>query len=213
MATKKKAARKTVSPRPARKRFVERRQPVMDAPLPAHHRAPKEAPKRNGYILVGMVAVLIAAVVLRNCREEAQIAPPPAPAPAAVPTGVPTAAPEGRHVAPAPAPAKAEPKPAAGAHRATAGETGEPSLEFDRSKKDALVVRAWRPEGGKAQLDVFGPRNQRVRTLSSESGAAGWQSLPWDGKDANGKSVPAGLYYLRPSGNGLQQVRDVWVKG
>lgn len=210
MATKKKAARKAVSKRPARKRFVERRKPVMDAPLPAHHRAPQEPPKRNGYILVGMVAVVIAAVVLRNCREEAQTA---APAPAAAPTAAPTAAPEGRHVAPAPSPATPAPKPAAGAHRAPADEIGAPSLEFDRSKQDALVVRAWRPEGGKAQLDVFGPRNRRVRSLTSESGAAGWQKLPWDGKDGNGKSVPAGLYYLRPSGQGLQELRDVWVKG
>jgi hypothetical protein len=218
MATKKKAARK-----PARKAAPKRKAPakrkavrrVVNAPMPALAKsAAAEPPKRNGYILIAFVAIVIAAVFLRSCRENGA---PQAPAPAAPAA----AAPEGRRVAPAPAKAAAAPQaPAATAtapRRETAGEhageTDEPAMEFDRAQKDSLKIRAWRPAKGQAQVDVFGPRNQRVRSLKSEAGEAGWQTLRWDGKDESGKAVPGGLYYVRPSSQGLQQVRDVWVKG
>jgi hypothetical protein len=212
MATKKKATRRA----PARKatpRRASRR--VVDAPMPSSARPmePAAPPKRNGYLLVGFVVIVIGAVFLRNCRENAPMASAASPA---APASAPAAA--------APAPARsvasaapaAAPKPAAvqpSAHRETAGETGAPSLEFDRASQSQIKVRCWRPAQGQAQLDVFGPRNKHVRSLKSASGDAGWQKLGWDGKDEDGHAVPAGLYYVRPSSQGLQQVQDVWVKG
>jgi hypothetical protein len=195
MATKKKAKKKPV------RRAAARKLPPPLAPLPS-----PEAPKRNGLWLALIIAGLLVAVLWRNQRTAAVNAPmlqapegrsPAAAAPQAAPRPERTAAPT------------AQPS----ARRATAGEVGAPSLSFDRSTGQPMRVRCWRPEGGQAQLDVFGPRNQRVRSLKSEAGAAGWQSLEWDGKDEQGQAVPAGLYYLRPSSQGVQQVRDVWVEG
>ena len=104
-------------------------------------------------------------------------------------------------------------KPKTQAHREDAGaETGAPSLTFDRSQEKTLKLRCWRPAGGQAQLDVFGPRNRVVANLSSAAGAAGWVNLAWDGKDASGKPVATGLYFLRPSQRSEETVRDVWVK-
>jgi hypothetical protein len=203
MATKKKAKKKAVKrPRPAKRkparRAAARKLPPPLAPLPS-----PEAPKRNGLWLALIIAGLLVAVLWRNQRTAAVDAPMPQ-------------APEGRSPAAA-APPEAAPRPertaAPTARRATAGEVGAPSLNFDRSTGQPMRVRCWRPEGGQAQLDVFGPRNQKVRTLTSEAGAAGWQNLDWDGKDEQGKAVPTGLYYLRPSSQGAQQVRDVWVEG
>jgi flagellar hook assembly protein FlgD len=96
---------------------------------------------------------------------------------------------------------------------AKAHETGEPSLTFDRSESKSFEVRCWRAAASPAQLDIFAPHNRRVRTLKSEAGAAGWIKLPWDGKDESGKKVPTGLYFLRPSQEFEQSVRDIWVKG
>lgn len=195
MATKKKKA-------PVRKKPVRKaaRKPTAPLPMPVAP-APAPAPsQRNGRLLALMIGVLLLAVLWRSQRHAEQ--PDAAMAPA----------PEGRSIA-TEKPAAPKPSPRPTVRRETAGEAGEPSLEFDRSSGKGLTVRCWRPANGQARLDVFGPRNQKVRSLASEAGAAGWQSLEWDGKDETGKSVPAGLYYIRPSAQDLQQVRDVWVKG
>lgn len=183
------------------------RRPVKAAPPAAPALSPIEGPSRNGRILLVLLTVALLALLWRSQRH----AEAPAAAPAAAPVA--TAVPTGRNVAPpAPQTAKAAPTRPAVRREAAGAEVGAPSLQFNRGSLQALQVRCWRPEGGQAQLDVFGPRNQRVRSLRSESGAAGWQTLAWDGKDEEGRPVPVGLYYLRPSSEGVQVVRDVWVR-
>lgn len=195
MATKKKAAKKKSAKKPVRK--AVRRAPAA-LPLPPVLAEP--APKRNGWLLALMIVGLLGAVLWRSQRhghmhEEG-----------AMPEGRSPMAELDKGEAP-------KPKPKPTVRREAAGETGEPSLSFDRSAEKALSVRCWRPAGGRASLEIFGPRNQKLRSIQSNDGEAGWQTLRWDGKDEAGKAVPVGLYYLRPSANGLQQVRDVWVKG
>lgn len=203
MATQRK--RKGAAKRPIRRK--ERPQsppPKTFQPAPASLEAPTPAPKgRNGLLLTALILLAVGTVLWRQRKEE-QPAAPPASA---------IQAPEARRVAPTQAP-KSEAVIAKGApRRATAGESETPPLTFDRSRGGTLSVRCWRPEGGTASLDIFGPRNRRMRRLESPAGEAGWVTLDWDGKDDAGKAVPEGLYWLRPSTQGVQQLRDVWVKG
>lgn len=188
------------------KKAVRKKAPRRRAAAPAAAAAPavQTAPRRNGLWLALLILGLLLAVIWRGQRKFASHDEPAG----QVPEGRSPAA----SVDPGSGPASAPPAQPT-ARREAAGETGEPSLTFDRGEQDALSVRCWRPADGQARLDIFGPRNQRVRTLTSESGEAGWQSLRWDGKDEQGRPVPVGLYFVRPSAQDLQQVRDVWVKG
>ena len=44
---------------------------------------------------------------------------------------------------------------------------------------------------------VFDPRGRLLRTLGSGPARAGPEWLAWDGRDASGTPVAAGIYYLR----------------
>lgn len=217
---KKSAVRKAPKKKPAKKAARPRRLSPAAVPANAPVVIPSAAPvppKRNGLLLGLLVIGLLLAVLWRSQRESTMQTTTASPTIAAE-------APEGRSAAP-PVPAAQSPavKPAEvrstanqpRIRRESAGEIGDPSLTFDRSDGGKLSVRCWRPANGMAHLDVFGPRNQKIVSLQSEAGDAGWKSLSWDGKDAQGKKVPEGLYYIRPSASSeaLQQIRDVWVKG
>jgi hypothetical protein len=216
MATKKrptpKAKPKTkAKPRTAARRPAARKEAFAPAPAPVQVQ-PQES-KRG----LGVLIVAVALVGLFIWRAGRRPAPTPQPMPVAA---APATTPEGRTPAKKlvlpPIQPETGPRMAT-AHRSPAGEAsiGEAdgaSQTFDRSQ-GSLALRCWRPEGGVATLEVFGSRNLKVRLMQSESGAAGWKVLQWDGKDEQGKKVPAGLYYLRVSTEGTQQVRDIWVKG
>ncbi|HZM15727.1 MAG TPA: Ig-like domain-containing protein [Candidatus Krumholzibacteria bacterium] len=49
----------------------------------------------------------------------------------------------------------------------------------------------------RAEIILYNARGQRVRTLASERQSAGRKLLFWDGTDARGARVPAGIYFLR----------------
>jgi photosystem II stability/assembly factor-like uncharacterized protein len=51
-------------------------------------------------------------------------------------------------------------------------------------------------DGGRA--GVFDPSGRRIRTLSASD-----KQFVWDGRDATGRRVPAGVYLVRPDGSGL----------
>ena len=185
---------------------------AVPAPMPL---VEPVGPPRGVWLFVAVIALL--ALFLGRAAFQ-HVPAPAAPAPQPMPAAAPT--PEGRSAAPAPilppAP-KPEVKTSAGSlHRANAGapaaEADGASSTFDRSQ-GSLALRCWRTEGGQATLEVFGPRNLRVRSLHSDSGAAGWKVLRWDGKDEQGAKVPTGMYFLRLSSADGQEVRDVWVKG
>jgi FlgD Ig-like domain len=50
---------------------------------------------------------------------------------------------------------------------------------------------------GSADVSIFDVRGRRVRTISRGSFAAGYQTATWDGRDAGGRDVPAGVYFIR----------------
>jgi hypothetical protein len=65
---------------------------------------------------------------------------------------------------------------------------------------DGAEIRfAWR-DPGLARLQVFDAGGRRVRELSIRPAAGGEVRLRWDGRDAAGRDLPSGVYYLRAPG-------------
>ncbi|MCX6843824.1 MAG: T9SS type A sorting domain-containing protein, partial [candidate division WOR-3 bacterium] len=59
------------------------------------------------------------------------------------------------------------------------------------------VVRLTLPRAMPITADLYNAAGQKVRSLASGVRCAGAHSLVWDGTDAGGRSVQAGIYYLR----------------
>jgi hypothetical protein len=207
MATKKK---KKAARKPAPKRVV-RKKPAAKAlkPKPASVEISVDSPVESSNALVFVVLALGVMALVWFGLNSMKGGSSPAAAPAAAPAPAAANTPEARSIA-TPAPKAEAPKAAATAHREDAG--SEPALSFDRSLGQALTLRCWRSEGGTAELDVFGEKNRVVRAIVSETGPAAWVDLSWDGKNAKGKKVSQGTYYLRASQKAEQIVRDVQVK-
>jgi hypothetical protein len=60
-----------------------------------------------------------------------------------------------------------------------------------------------------AHLDVYDASGRLVRTLREGDLAAGSEEVIWDGKDAAGRSVPAGVFYARLSAGGAVAVQPM----
>ncbi len=65
------------------------------------------------------------------------------------------------------------------------------------------------PTSSMARIGVFDPSGRRVRDLLGTDVAQGSHCVTWDGTDARGLSVPAGIYYIRLETPGRVQGR--WV--
>ena len=52
------------------------------------------------------------------------------------------------------------------------------------------------PTAGRAQLDLIDIAGKRVRSLAAGPHAAGRYVLQWNGEDASGRRLPAGVYFL-----------------
>ncbi len=53
------------------------------------------------------------------------------------------------------------------------------------------------PETGTVKVKIFDIRGREVTTLVQQTQASGWHSAAWPGKDQYGRSVGAGLYFVR----------------
>jgi hypothetical protein len=60
----------------------------------------------------------------------------------------------------------------------------------------SVTVRLSAAEGVAVTLDAFDARGRRVARLFAGE-ATGGRSVAWDGNDADGRAVPAGIYWLR----------------
>ena len=101
--------------------------------------------------------------------------PDPAAAPSSFVTPVPSASPHLLEPYPSPA-------------------IGSATLSFD-------LARAAR-----VSLSLYDLRGERIRTLiDGESRPAGTQIEPWDGRDGDGRDVPAGIYFVRLEVEGVRQ--------
>lgn len=64
---------------------------------------------------------------------------------------------------------------------------------------------------GVARVEVFGLQGERVRTLARGTMVAGPRSLEWNGRDQEGRPVPAGLYFVALETAGFRAVRPVVI--
>ncbi|MEO5988281.1 MAG: FlgD immunoglobulin-like domain containing protein, partial [Candidatus Eisenbacteria bacterium] len=65
------------------------------------------------------------------------------------------------------------------------------------------------PGAGSVRVDVLDVSGRRVRTLMAEQATAGSRSLVWDGRDARGASLPAGVYLVRAQSGATVSSRRV----
>ncbi|MCC7144750.1 MAG: hypothetical protein IT349_21825 [Candidatus Eisenbacteria bacterium] len=67
--------------------------------------------------------------------------------------------------------------------------------------------------GGAVRLELFDIAGRRVRTLVNEGRSAGDHVVSWDGTDAFGRPVAAGIYLVRSSGSGAATAGTVVYLG
>jgi hypothetical protein len=53
------------------------------------------------------------------------------------------------------------------------------------------------PGPARVRIEIFDVRGRRVATLLDEARPAGWHSILWNGRDANGEGVASGVYICR----------------
>ncbi len=59
------------------------------------------------------------------------------------------------------------------------------------------------------EIAVFGLDGRRVRALASDRWSAGRHDLVWDGADDRGRSVAAGIYFLRAAAGGARRMQRI----
>jgi flagellar hook assembly protein FlgD len=65
------------------------------------------------------------------------------------------------------------------------------------------------PVAGTVDLSVYDASGRRVATLLHSDLPAGRRSVTWDGREASGRPVAAGLYFARlvtPQGSALRRI-------
>jgi uncharacterized membrane protein len=73
---------------------------------------------------------------------------------------------------------------------------------FSGSKSSMTTIGYTLPSSGHAVMKVYNLLGKEIRTLVNESRSAGRSTAVWDGRDNNGRIVPAGVYmYKLSSGN------------
>ncbi len=67
------------------------------------------------------------------------------------------------------------------------------------------------PEGGSVRLEMFDLNGRRVTTVADAEYDAGVHDVPWNGADANGRPLDAGLYWARFTAGGKSITKRVSV--
>jgi flagellar hook assembly protein FlgD len=65
------------------------------------------------------------------------------------------------------------------------------------------------PEESHVSLTVYDLMGKQITSLVSESQAAGVRTVTWDGTDASGKNVSAGVYLYRIQAGEFSQTRKM----
>ncbi|HEU4928332.1 MAG TPA: FlgD immunoglobulin-like domain containing protein, partial [Candidatus Krumholzibacteria bacterium] len=58
------------------------------------------------------------------------------------------------------------------------------------------------PSKADIRVEMFDVAGRRVRAISLEQRAAGWQRVPFDGRDDRGRPLPSGVYFYRVHAGG-----------
>lgn len=68
-------------------------------------------------------------------------------------------------------------------------------------------------EAGSVKLSVYNTRGQLIRTLVNESKSAGTFQVNWNGRDASGQQVCAGVYFFRlETSEGVKTAKGLMIK-
>lgn len=62
---------------------------------------------------------------------------------------------------------------------------------------------------GSVSLVIYNARGNQVRRLVSENRASGRHEMIWNGQDDGGRSLPSGVYYVRVTGEGIDDRRKM----
>ncbi len=90
---------------------------------------------------------------------------------------------------------------------ALTGGVPNPFGHLDAGAAAATTIRFTLPIAAEAKLEIYDARGRRVTTLLDGMREAGDHGVPWDGRDAAGRPVSAGVYFYRLTA--LNQVRTV----
>ena len=92
---------------------------------------------------------------------------------------------------------------AAGAEASVLATIKTPTFDFgleparpNPSSGSAVIAFAL-PTGAHTELAIYDVGGRRVRTLVNAIVSAGAHEQLWDGRDENGRAVPAGVYFYR----------------
>lgn len=83
------------------------------------------------------------------------------------------------------------------------------SSPFPNPFRGSTSLRLALAREGQAKVAVYDLVGRRVRTLVTGLQPAGERMLVWDGRDDGGREVPAGLYLVRFTGDGVEQSRRI----
>jgi hypothetical protein len=65
------------------------------------------------------------------------------------------------------------------------------------------------PTAGKANLNIYNVKGQKVRDLGNPELTRGHHTVVWDGRDNRGQSVSSGVYFVRLSTAQGKSVRKI----
>ncbi|MEZ4647895.1 MAG: choice-of-anchor B family protein [Candidatus Eisenbacteria bacterium] len=68
---------------------------------------------------------------------------------------------------------------------------------FPNPSRDETTLRYRIEDASRVRLEVFSAAGERVREILNADASAGAHEAFWDGRDAAGRSVPGGAYFLR----------------
>jgi hypothetical protein len=74
---------------------------------------------------------------------------------------------------------------------------------------NSVSIRYALPVDTDVKLNVYDKTGRLVKTLVDEKEKAGIREIIWDGKDADGRKVPAGVYFMRLEAGGFKKTHKV----
>ncbi len=75
--------------------------------------------------------------------------------------------------------------------------------------REGVRIRLAAPAGAAASVEIFAVDGRRVASIPSPAASAGERTLTWDGRDAAGREVAAGVYFVRAAVDGRTGARRV----
>ncbi|MDZ4120890.1 MAG: FlgD immunoglobulin-like domain containing protein, partial [Candidatus Cloacimonadaceae bacterium] len=72
-------------------------------------------------------------------------------------------------------------------------------------------IAFWLHQDSPVKIAIYNNKGQHVRTLVNEDLRADYYSIPWDGKDKNGRNVNSGVYIYRFSAKGYNKTMKMTI--